>query len=102
MEEGEGRSRCFFFFIRFLSTFFGGPKEGFKVGVMNVKLGLEERRRYVLEAVSEELEVCVVIDSGLSRAGNEAMEQEVERAGLKWIGKGREGDRRVGGGRIYL
>jgi len=65
---------------------------------MNVKLGVEERRRYVLEAVSKELEVCVVIDSGLSKAGNEAMEQEVERAGLKWVGKGREGDRRRVGG----
>jgi len=65
---------------------------------MNVKLGKEEGRKYVVEAVREGLDVCVVVDSGLYKAGNVGMEQLVEGEGVKWIGRGRGGEkRRVGG-----
>ena len=82
----------------FQTIFFGQTKRVYKVGVMNVKLRTEEARRYVLDAVDKELEVCVVIDSGLRKAGNVAMEQIVEREGFRWIGKERRGERSQIGG----
>jgi len=64
---------------------------------MNVRLVDSEKRDYFLECVKEGvgLDVCAVVDTGLSKAGNVAMEQVAARKGMVWVGKGRK--RRSGG-----
>jgi len=64
---------------------------------MNVRLVEAEKRDYFLECVKEGagLDVCAVVDTGLTKAGNVAMEQVAARKGMVWIGKGRK--RRSGG-----
>jgi hypothetical protein len=79
------------------AAFFGIPLASARVGVMNVRLVEAEKRDYFLECVKEGagLDVCAVVDTGLTKAGNVAMEQVAARKGMVWIGKGRK--RRSGG-----
>ena len=69
--------------------------------MMNIKISIREKRQAILDHVLEisELDVCLFIDTGLDRMGNESMENLAGKKDYSWISVAK---RRKNGGLGFL
>ena len=86
---------------RAVKTFFVPLEKVHRIGMMNIKISIREKRQAILDHVLEisELDVCLFIDTGLDRMGNESMENLAGKKDYSWISVAK---RRKNGGLGFL